>query len=79
MLLAIALAVLVKLLLETENPVLCAGFFTALALIFQLLALGLSSVALIDAVLGVASAFVLSFAYFWLLNRIETAYGLPPV
>lgn len=68
---AIVLAALVKLLVETENPLLCALFYTALALIGALLALTTGTVSVFGIVLSLIAAFALSLAYFWILNRLE--------
>jgi len=69
---ALVLAVLVKLLIETEKPLLCAGFYAALVLVFQVAALLAGDPDWRGGVLAVLAAFVLSYAYFWALNRIET-------
>ena len=61
MLFALVLAILVKLLIETENPLLCAGIYTTLVLIFGLLGLGFGSASWIELFSGVLIAFLLSF------------------
>lgn len=69
---ALVLAVLVTLLIETEKPRLCAGLYTALVLVFQVASLLGGNPDWRGAVLAVLVAFALSYAYFWVLNRIET-------
>jgi len=61
------LAALVKLLLETEKPVLCAGIYTSLGVILHLV-LGWGLVPLL---IATATAFALAWLYFWLLYRLQ--------
>ena len=57
---------LVRLLVETENPLLCASLYTGLSVIFGFLFGDGVTGALLNGALG----FVFSFAYFWLLDRL---------
>jgi hypothetical protein len=61
------LAALIKLLILTEKPMLCAGIYGAVALLFTLFVHG-PSLGLI--VVG-AVAFALAAIYFWLLQRFQ--------
>jgi len=63
----IILAALVKLLIATNSPLLCAGIYTGIGFIFRLMMEQPFSY------LAVASAlsFVFAFIYFWLLDRFE--------
>lgn len=76
MLYAVVLAVLVKLLIATESPRLCAGFFTAVVAIGQAVGVVAGASPWSEAILAVLAGFVLSYGYFWLLNRFE-AGSLP--
>lgn len=68
----IILAALVRILLITEKPLLCAGMFAVIYLIFGFL--------WEIPPLAVAITFVLNFGYawlfFWLLNRFQGTGGL---
>ena len=63
---------LIKILLETDKPLLCAGTYTlirtVLAAAFHGLSLELALFALI--------AFLLAFLYFWLLDRFRDSLGM---
>ncbi len=61
----IALVAAVKLLVETENVVLCASLYTGLCMVVGLF----FGTSLLGVLLGGAMTFAYSFAYFWLLNR----------
>lgn len=69
---ALILAILVKLLIETENPRLCAGFYATLVLVAETIALLTGYSTWYRALLTVLLALSLSYAYFWVLDRIET-------
>jgi hypothetical protein len=56
----------VKLLTSTGNPLLTAGVFTVCKVGLALLLGGFFTILITGAVVG-----VLSFGYFWLLNRVE--------
>jgi len=58
---------LVKLLLETEKPFLCAGIYTAIGFVFRLAA----STPLDEALLATGISFALASLYFWLLHRLS--------
>lgn len=60
------LVALIKLLLSTDKPVLCAGIYAGLAFLFSLMTFPLGV-----AVLAGAIRFVLAFIYFWLLSKFE--------
>lgn len=64
---AIFLASLVKLLIATNRPVLCAGIYVSLGFVFGLL-LGRPFAYVL---IGSAISFALALAYFWLLDRFE--------
>ena len=68
---ALVAAILVKLLIETENPLLCAGFYTALVLIGQLMVAAVGQLTFFGFVGAMVLGFGLSYAYFWVLNKIE--------
>ena len=63
---------LIKLLLVTPKPFLCAGIYTAIACLFSLM-LGAS---LLGIVLVGPVRFALASLYFWLLARFEDSGGL---
>ena len=64
------LVALLKLLINTERPSLCAGIYTAIVLLFNLM-FGLGFIA---SIVGAAISGVLALIYFWLLNHFrETA------
>ena len=64
------LVALLKLLINTERPSLCAGIYTAIVLLFNLM-FGLG---FITSIVGAAISGVLALIYFWLLNHFrETA------
>ena len=73
MLYAFVLAALVKLLIETENPLLCAGIFAILALATETMSMLYGYSAWYEALLSLFVVCALAYGYFWLLNRIETA------
>jgi len=58
---------LIKLLLVTEKPMLCAGIYTGVAFLFSLL-VGKPFLAVL---IGSAIGFGLALLYFWLLNRFR--------
>ena len=60
---------LLRLLVETENPLLCASLFTGLSVLLGFL----FGAGVLGALLGGAIAFVYSFAYFWILDRLVGA------
>ena len=64
---ALFIASLVKLLLKTNKPVLCAGIYVVLGFILGLM----FGRPFIYVVIGSAVSFGLAFIYFWLLNRFE--------
>jgi hypothetical protein len=55
---------LIKLLVETNKPILCASIYAAVVLIFSMC----FSVALIPVLIATGISFVLALIYFWLLN-----------
>ncbi|MDT8389321.1 MAG: hypothetical protein RRC34_02310 [Lentisphaeria bacterium] len=61
------LASLIKLLIATNNPLLCAGIYVSLGFVFGLL-LGNP---LVYVLIATAISFGLAFLYFWLLDRFE--------
>lgn len=63
----IILASLIKLLIATNNPLLCTSVYVSFGFIFGLL-LGNPFVYVL---IAAAISFGLAFAYFWLLNRFE--------
>lgn len=63
---------LLKRLVETDNPLLCAGIYGAAGFPFSPMVGTPFGVALIGSLVG----FVLAFAWFWLLVRVETGSGL---
>jgi hypothetical protein len=64
----IVLAALIRLLIETDKPLLCSGIYAGVALVFGL-AFGHSLPAVL---ISVGIGFVLASIYFWLLNRLDT-------
>ena len=64
----ILLVALVRLLVATDKPLLCSGIYTAVVLLFGLIA-GAPILALL---IGGIIAFALSSLYFWLLYRVGT-------
>ena len=58
---------LIKLLLATNKPFMCAGIYTALGFIFGLL-IGQS---FLNVLIASVVAFAFSALYFWLLDRFE--------
>ena len=75
MLFAFTLAALVKLLIVTEKPGQCVAIYTGFVFIFSLVGLLAEQITLGAAALGVVLAFLLSFAYFSALNRLELGSG----
>ena len=67
-----ALVFLIKMLLETEKPVVCASIYTLVVPVFGL-AWGEAALGL---VVRSAAVFGLSLLYYWLLNRIGFASPL---
>ena len=63
---------LTRLLAATEQPFLCSGVYTAIALGFSLFG---QSINVLDLLIGGVIIFLLSSVYFWLLNRF--AENLP--
>ena len=63
----LVLVSLIKLLLVTEQPILCAGIYTAIRFIFSLI-FGFPFLAVL---IGSAIGFGLAFLYFWLLDRFR--------
>ena len=63
----IVLVALIKLLLVTKNPILCAGIYTIVKFLLTLL-FGTPFIAVL---IGSVIAFILSLIYFWLLNRFR--------
>ena len=61
------LAALIRLLIATDKPFLCAGIYAAVAFIFGLLMGANFFVLLIASVIS----FALASLYFWLLNRVD--------
>lgn len=72
---AMLLTALVKVLIETENPKLCAGIYSGMVLAMQLVALGIGAVTFLHAVIAVALGVGWSLGYFWILNRYEFGTG----
>ena len=69
---AALIAALVKLLVETENPLLCAGIYAVGGFLLGLIFGSVFGVSIPALLLAAVLAFVLAYVYFWLLNRIET-------
>ena len=67
---ALLIASLVKILLKTNEPALCAGLYVAAGLILGLL-FGRSFTFVI---VGAVVSFCLAFLYFWLLNKYEEGW-----
>lgn len=61
----ILLIALLRVLVITEKPVLCAGIYAGVGLILSLF-LGFG---LMGSLVGALVGFILSFIYFWLLNK----------
>ena len=76
MLFALTLAALVKLLIASESPRLCAGLYTAFVSAIVVLGILAGSTTIGEAALSVLLAFAISFSYFWVLNRLELMSGL---
>ncbi len=62
---------LIRLLLHTNKPVLCAGIYAVLSFISGLLFGG----AFYQVAIGSVISFGLAFIYFWLLDRFEESWG----
>jgi hypothetical protein len=58
---------LIKLLIETNSPLLCAGIYAGAAFIFSVV----SGLSLGPLLLGTAISFALAYVYFWLLDRFH--------
>ena len=63
----LVLVALIKLLIVMDKPIVCAGIYTGIRLIFALL----SGKPLLAVLLVSAIAFGLSLLYFWLLSRFR--------
>ncbi len=63
----IILAALIKVLLTSNNPLLCAGIYTAVVFFMGII----SGSALMSLLIGCIIAFALSLLYYWLLDRFE--------
>ncbi len=63
----ILLVGLIRLLVETEKPILCAGLYAG----FGFLLGALMGIPLVPLTIGMAISFALALLYFWLLYRIE--------
>jgi hypothetical protein len=63
----VVLAALVRVLIITNRPLLCAGIYVSISFVFSLLS-GSSFVYLL---IASAISFGLAFLYFWLLDRFE--------
>jgi hypothetical protein len=72
---AFVLAAFVKLLLVTESPRLCAGLYTGLAAVSAVIAVLEGGTSVFRALLTVALAGGVAYAYFWSLSRIERGTG----
>lgn len=72
---AFVLAAFIKLLLITESPWLCAGLYTGLAAIGAVIAVLEGGTSVFRALLTVALAGGVAYAYFWSLSRIERGTG----
>lgn len=66
----IVLVGLVKLLDVTESPILCAGIYSFVALLFA----GLASYDLSKVLITGLIALCLSFTYFWLLKKLNNSW-----
>jgi len=60
-------AALVKLLLATEKPLLCAGIYAVIGLTLRLL----FGYPFVPTVVASAISFALAFGYFWLLDKFQ--------
>lgn len=69
---AIVIAVLIKLLLATENPLLCAGFAAGFAAVSAGLGVFSGHTTVFWALAAVLLTFLCSLAYFWVLDRMKT-------
>jgi hypothetical protein len=63
------LAALIRLLIATDKPFLCAGIYAGVALLFGLVFGG----AFLPALISAAIAFALASIYFWLLDWLDSA------
>lgn len=61
------LVALIKIVIQTDRPLMCAGVYTGVHMFFALLLGKGLSVALVGAVVG----FFLAWLYFWLLTRTQ--------
>jgi uncharacterized membrane protein YedE/YeeE len=66
------LAVLVRLLLETDKPFLCSAIYAGLAFLLNLVFGNPLSAVLLHA----AISFMLASIYFWALNRLDSSEAL---
>jgi hypothetical protein len=69
---ALILAALIKVLLTTNKPFLCAGIYAGVGFVLSLLA----GTSLLVLVLATVLRFALASLYFWLLDRFEDSTGL---
>ena len=68
-------AALIKILMVTENPKICAGLATLTMLVFSGFNYLSGEVPFYKAFLPVLIVLPVSYAYFWMLNRFEMASG----
>ena len=66
---AFIIAALVRILVETDSPLLCAALYALSSTVITLAFSGFVLALLVR----IAVAFGLSFVYFWVLNRLATA------
>jgi hypothetical protein len=57
---------LIKLLIETRSPLLCAGIYTGVVIVFAMI----SSLSFSALLLVTALSFALAFVYFWILDKV---------
>jgi hypothetical protein len=57
---------LIKLLIETHSPLLCAGIYAGVVIIFAMV----SSLSFGALLLGTAISFALAFVYFFILDKV---------
>jgi hypothetical protein len=63
----VILAALIRLLIQTQKPFLCAGIYTAVFVIMGLV----NGAKFVPLLIFTAVAFALASLYFWLLDRFE--------
>ena len=66
----ILLVALIKLLIATDRPILCAGLYTFLGFALGMLGVAAGQIPLLALLLVTVIRFGLSALYFWLLDRI---------